>query len=81
MIKIENLSPMLRMTDAEIESHIDYGLNGYKKRLTPMLRMTDAEIEEHLDYGLNKLATRRIQIRRKKRQHRYADDWERESDE
>lgn len=51
------------------------------ENLSPMLRMTDAEIAEHLDYGLNKLATRRIQIRRKKRQYSYADDWERESDE
>lgn len=86
MIPFERLSPMLRMSDAEIDRHIDYGLKGYKHRLTPMLRMSDAEIDRHIDYGLSGYKKRRFQSKREKRRDecqydRYADDWERESDD
>lgn len=85
MIQIENLSPMLRMTDAEIDKHIAYGVNGNRNRLTPMLRMTNAEIDSYLNYGLNGFSRRRVfnkrEIRREECQYeRYADDWERGSD-
>ena len=89
MIQIENLSPMLRMTDAEMDSHIDYGLNGYKHRLSPILRMTNAEIDRHITYGLSGYKDRRFNSRRGKREKwreecqydMYADDWEREGDD
>ena len=58
-----------------------------RERLTPMLRMTDAEIDECLNCGFYKLSKRRMrkrsrEYRRDECQYdRYADDWERESDE